>query len=368
MATEGIKKHVARNGVVRWRVRVELPPDPVTGRRRGSMKTFKTVAAAKAARASWTTEIERGTAIDPPRMTVGEYLAQWLETVRPNVNPATYASYECISRSRIVPIIGTVPLQKLTALRVQGMYTTLLTGPRGDGKQGRRSNRTVRMAHVLLKQAFKQAMRWRLVPHNVIDDVDPPRAVRPRVECWDEDEARAFLTVTEGDGYGALWITALHTGMRLGGLLALQWGDVDLRKGVIHVRRGGSDDDTKSQAGRHNPEAIEALQAQGEARPLPIASTALVFTSIAGTPLDQGNVRRRFYTLVRKAGLKNITIHGLRHTHATLLLLHGVDIKTVSMRLGHASIQITLDTYAHVLPQMEEKAAAAIGAALARRA
>jgi integrase len=304
-------------------------------------------------------------------MTVGEYLAQWLETMRPNVKPATYASYECIIRTRIVPSMGKLPLQKVTALRVQALYTSLLTGPRGDGKPGTRSNRTVRMVHVLLKQAFKQAVRWRLMPRNVIDDVDPPKAIRPRVECWDDDEARTFLAVAEGDGYGALWITALHTGMRLGELLALYWGDVDLRKGVIHVRRGGSDDDTKSQAGRRTitlyPEAIEALQAQREARPLPIASTALVFTSSAGTPLDQGNVRRRFYTLVRKAGLKNITIHGLRHTHATLLLLHGVDIKTVSMRLGHASIQITLDTYAHVLPQMEEKAAAAIGAALARR-
>ena len=191
MATEGIKKHVAKNGMVSWRVRVELPPDPVMGERRGAMRTFRTREEAVVGRAAWLAELEKGTAVDPSKMTVGAYLAHWLEaSVKPNVRPTTFASYESLIRVRILPGIGNMPLQKLTALQLQKLYGDLLRGGRADGRAGPLSNRTVRYIHTVLKKALKQAVRWRMVPLNVAADADSPKAVRPQVEAWNDQETR----------------------------------------------------------------------------------------------------------------------------------------------------------------------------------
>ncbi|HEY8286899.1 MAG TPA: site-specific integrase, partial [Chloroflexota bacterium] len=265
------------------------------------------------------------------------------------------------------------------------LYSDLLAGTRADKKTGPLSNRTVRYVHAVLKMALKQATRWRLVPRNVAEDADAPRSVRPQVEAWNDHEARQFLATAHGDTYGAIWPVALHTGLRKGELLALQWLDVDLERGALNVRRnvvetkaGYVFGEPKTKAGRHTitlpPACVALLRAHRAMRtnPLPIdpaqRDTALIFQSTTGTLIDQRNLTTRFNDLVKRAGVKRITFHGMRHTHATLLLLAGVNAKAVSARLGHASIGITLDTYAHVLPRMEEHAAEAIEQALARRA
>jgi integrase len=137
---------------------------------------------------------------------------------------------------------------------------------------------------------------------------------------------------------------------------------------VVHVRRGGSEEDTKTKAGRRAitvpAEVVTALRQHRDGRPLSLDRNAPVFTTGVGTPIEPRNLNRSFDRIVQKAGVRPISFHGLRHTHATLLLLKGTDIKTVSARLGHASIQITLDTYGQVLQAMEERAAGAIAQAL----
>jgi integrase len=190
----------------------------------------------------------------------------------------------------------------------------------------------------------------------------------------------------QDDSYNPLWLLALATGMRLGELRGLRWCDVELARGALHVRqqitRVGRKDRTsepKTNAGRRTislpADAIEALKEHHTQRPVrPIAldpaqrDTDLVFAREDGTALDQDAISSRFNRAVARTKLKRITFHGMRHTHATLLLLAGVNVKAVSARLGHSSIQITLDTYAHLLPEMEQHAADAIGEALKRRA
>jgi integrase len=249
-----------------------------------------------------------------------------------------------------------------------------------------RVSRAIRDSHILLKKALKQAVRWRLVRQNVLEDVEPPELPTPRVEVWSASEARAFLAVAEGDAYGALWLVALATGMRKGELLALRWCDIDPLRSLLQVERnvaltenGYSFGEPRAKTGRRMislPSScltvLDALRSgdlsEAGADNSWQLDTTLVFSSTTGTLIDQRNVDRQFAKLVRVAGLKRITFHGLRHTHAALLLQNGVNVKTVSARLGHASAQVTLATYAHLLLGTDEQAAAAIEMALTGKA
>jgi integrase len=287
-----------------------------------------------------------------------------------------------------------VPLQKLTALHVKECYARMGTEPRADGRAGTLSNRSIRYAHTVLKMALKEAVRTHLLVHNVADEVDPPKAVRPTIAYWNGREAQRFLAVADTDPYRALWHLALPTGMRKSELLesellGLRLEDVDLEHGVVHMRQqrtkvqGPPGERTtqqpsapKSHAGHRaitlSLDCMAILKAYIAARPvqpipLHVASRGqeLVFIDTTGQPLVHDTITDRFDRLVEAAGVTQISFHGMRHTHATLLLLAGVNVKAVSTRLGHSSIQITLDTYAHVLPEMEQHAAQAIGDALA---
>lgn len=386
MAKGIVMKHTARDGkTVTWWVRTEEKDD--AGLRKRPRHVFRTKKEAQDFIAQRHADVERGVAVDPNRITTSEYLVHWLETsVEPRVRPSTHAGYERVVRVQLTPRLGTVRLQKLTAMHVQQAYTAMLASANTQRPGRLLSHRSVRLAHTVLKMALKQAVRWRMVPRNVAEDVDPPKAVRPQIRTWNGEQARAFLAGTKTDHYGALWVLALSTGARLGELRGLRWCDVDLAKGSISIRQQitrvrGADlvSKPKTEAGSRQItlplEAIAALREQLTRRPmLPVPmdesqrDTDPVFSRPDGTPLDQDAVVSRFGMQVKRLGLTRITFHGMRHTHATLLLVEGVNVKAVSARLGHSSIQITLDTYAHVLPEMEEHAADAIGSALFRGA
>ncbi|HVC81490.1 MAG TPA: site-specific integrase, partial [Chloroflexota bacterium] len=213
-------------------------------------------------------------------------------------------------------------------------------------------------------------------------DVDPPKAVRPRIEAWTTQEMHRFLGTAAGDGYGPIWLVALTTGLRKGELLGLRWCDVELDRAVLHVRQqivsvNGRliTGEPKTAAGRRTialpRDCVEALREHQGRRPRrPVAldpahrDTDPVFASAVGTSIEPRNASARFDALVARSGVQRISFHGMRHTHATLLLLSGINVKIVSERLGHASIAITLDTYAHLLPGMQESAAEAMQKAL----
>ncbi|MGH2389904.1 MAG: site-specific integrase [Chloroflexota bacterium] len=321
------------------------------------MMTFRTRREAEAAQAQRRTDFERGTAPDVTKMTVADYLRHWLESgVRPRVRPSTCASYERLIRVQLIPRLGHIPLQKLTAMHVQGCYSDLRTDPRGDGKQGTLSPRSICYAHTVLKMALKQAERWRLVARNVAMDMDAPKSTRPQVRFWNAAETRQFLAVAAVDRHSGLWRVALSTGMRIGELRGLRWCDVDFAAKALHVRQqitrlGGKDHPSvpKTRVGRRTitlpAEALadlRTLHARRPASPIPLhhaqRDTDLVFANDDGSPLDTDALTDRFGRVVARSGAPRITFHGMRHTHATLLLLHGVNIKTVSARMGHSSV------------------------------
>jgi len=302
-----------------------------------------------------------GLVYDDENMTLGEYLERWLHTsVRWSVRESTYESYRRQLIRYVVPAIGHMKLRKLTTLHVQGMYRAMLD--RGL------STRTVQYTHAVLHRALRQAVRWGMVPRNVSEDADRPQVRREEMRPLNRDQARRLLETTRGDRLEALYVLAIHTGMRPGELLGLKWEDVDLEGASLRVNRAlsnGKLTTTKTKRSRRRIDlsagTVRALKAhrkrQLEERMQKAGlwqEDGLVFPSSAGTPLSHRNVVRAFKDLLKRARLPESTrLYDLRHTCATLLLNASVHPKYVQELLGHASISLTLDTYSHVLKGMD---------------
>jgi integrase len=245
------------------------------------------------------------------------------------------------------------------------------------------SARTVLHYHRLLHEALRHAVRWELLSRNPADAVEPPRPKVAVVHALNETEC-AKLRWVVADTYFALPVfLALYTGMRRGEILALRWAEVDLERGVAMVTRtlqqtgdGLSFKEPKSAKSRRqialSPETVAELKShkarQAKERLLfgpGYATGDLVCAHADGTPLKPDGFTACFKQYVSRRGMKTLRFHDLRHTHASLLLKNNIHPKIVSERLGHATIGITLDTYSHLMPGMQEEAARSIDTALA---
>ena len=300
-------------------------------------------------------ERDSGIVYDSGNPKVADYLDRWLDSIKGTLRERTWRRHEEIMRLHLKPSIGGAKLDKLNALQVQVLYRSKLDGGL--------SPRTVQIIHATLYKALKQAVRWSLVPRNVCDAVVPPRVPKSEIKPLDARQAKKLLDTardTQPSLY-ALYVLAVATGMRSGEILGLQWRDVDLEARTLQVRRTvfngavGTPKTARSNRGIRLPEiAVEALR--GHPR-----SSEWVFSSKKGTSLSVHNLHNRSWRpLLREAGLPHIRFHDLRHTCATLLLSKGVHPKVVQELLGHSSIEITLDTYSHVLPSMGSAAADAM--------
>jgi integrase len=308
---------------------------------------------------------DAGLVFDAGKQTLSEYLDQWLkDSVRGTVRQRTYERYESIVRVHIKPPIGRVKLKALTAAHARGLYREKLDSGL--------SPRTVNYIHVTLHKALSQAVSDGLVPRNAAQ-VKAPRPEKPEIKPLSPDQARKLIAVAEetGDRYAALYVVALHTGMREGEMLGLMWNDVDLDAGTLQVRRTLSETRTghkfelpKSGKGRSiklSRKAVEALRshrARQAGERLRLGSLwqegGLVFPTTTGTTTSGTNLLGRYFKpLLKRAELPAIRLHDLRHTCATILLMAGKHPKYVQELLGHASISITLDTYSHVIEGMD---------------
>ena len=313
-----------------------------------------------------------GLVFDAGSITVGEYLDRWLEdSDRGSIRASTYERHKEIVGLHIRPALGCVNLSKLTPAHVQGLYR--------DKLDSGLSTATVQKIHAVLHKALAQAVRWNLVPRNATDAVKAPRPTPPEMRPLSPEKARKLLETSRGDGLEALYVLAVHAGMRQGELLALKWEDVDLNEGVVRVRRtlvrsGGrvAVGEPKTKGSRRTvyltgaaKEALRShlgrqLEEMGRLGDL-YRDHGLVFTSGVGTLINPTNLRRRsFAPLLQRARLPQIRFHDLRHTCATLLLTRNVHPKYVQELLGHATAAITLDTNSHVIPGMGNHTARAM--------
>jgi integrase len=365
-----------------WSVVIELDRDPVSGKRRRKWHSgFRTKREAEAARIDLLSQAQRGAYVEPSRLTVTVFLEdQWLPAIRASVREGTFESYRRNVRAHLVPRLGGVPLQQLTAPRLNAFYAELLAEGRCDGRGGL-SPRTVRYVHTILRRALQAAARWQLLARNPCDLADPPspKATRPRpMATWAAGELSSFLEAVAGERSYPLWVVLASTGMRRGEALGARWQDLDLdaarwqiRRTLVAIGHELRESTPKTDQGRRSvaldpgtvrvlhdwrKRQLEERMAWGPAW----TDTGRVFTREDGSDLHPERVSELFDRLVKRSGLPRLTLHGLRHTHATLALEAGVHPKVVQERLGHSSVAFTLDRYSHAVPAMQEDAAATV--------
>lgn len=316
-----------------------------------------------------------GLVFDAGELTVGEYLDRWLEDVRDTVRKSTHKGYEYAIGPHIKPALARIKLKDLKPAQIRWFYRERLDSGLAPA--------TVHKLHVVLHKALKAAAADGLIPRNAAASLKLPKIIREEIDPLTEEEARRLMESASGDRLEALYVLALNTGMRQGELLALKWGDVDLERGVLRVRRTLTHADktfvlgepkTKSSRRtiRLTTGAVEALRGHLSRQLQEIEEIGslyqpggLIFATESGTIINPSNLRNRsFKSLLKRAGLRSIRFHDLRHTCATLLLSRNVNPKVVSEMLGHSSISVTLDIYSHLLPDMQEKAAKALEEAL----
>jgi integrase len=326
-------------------------------------------------------DADRGLIFDADNLKVGEYLDRWLaDSVSDTVKATTFERYVQITRLHLKPTLGRVKLKALTPAHVRSLYREKL--------EAGSSARTVRYVHTTLHKALKQAVMDGLIPRNATEAVKPPQPSREEMHPLTPEQAKLLLQVAHetGDRLEALYVLAIHAGLRQGELLGLKWDDVDLDDGSLQVRRtlsitknGPVFTSPKTTGSRRSVKltnnATEALKSHLKRQLAEIDrvgslwspgdADGLIFASETGEPLDRRAVTKlKFKPLLKQAGLPEIRFHDLRHTCATLLLTRNVNPKIVSEMLGHSTIAITLDTYSHVLPNMRDQAAAAMEEAL----
>jgi integrase len=316
-------------------------------------------------------------------MTLDVYLDKWLSSAaRPRLREQTFNGYSELLVRYVRPALGSKKLSDVRPLDIQTLYTKMQ-------EQGL-SARSVRYTHAVLSSALKQAVKWLMLAQNPASLVELPRATRKEMKSLSPEDAAHFLSVAAEDRWGVIFSLALATGMRPEEYLALQWKDVDLEKGILIVqralvrhRKGGGWTFTapKTARSRRNipiPVSIVSTliahkRRQAEERLRAGADyqvNDLVFATREGTPLSHRNLlKRHFKPILKRAGLPDsIRLYDLRHTCATLLLAANEHPKVVSERLGHASITLTLDTYSHVLPSMQQAASEKLESILFKKA
>ena len=377
-----VRKVVLADGSTRWRMRVFIGADPKTGKRTIVTGTFSRKKDADAEATRLERQKDLGALTAPSKEPFSAYLVRWLDTVKEGrIRAGTLHDYRAMVRRYIerppegAPPIGSIRLDRLAPAAFEALYAFLW-------KETGLSPRSLQYLHSILRQALGHAVGTGALVRNPTDAVKPPRQDRAggtpekKMRAMSREEARRFLEASKGDRYAALWVVLLMGGIRPGEAFGLTWKDVDLDTGKLHIRRAltrrGVDGwklvEPKTARARRVvvlPEvATSALRAhrkrQAEERLLlgpEYHDHGFVFATMLGSPLDPANLYRTFRGLLQAAELDDFRVYDLRHTCATLLLLAGENPKVVSERLGHASVTLTLDTYSHVLPAMQEESA-----------
>lgn len=376
-----MKGHIRERSPGRWAIILDLT-DPESGKRRRKWHSFAgTKREAQKECARLITALDRGDYVEPGKETLAKFLDRWLDHVKSQVSPRSFERYEELARKNIVPVLGGIVLTKLRPEHVSTGYAKALASGRRDGKGGL-APRTVHHMHRVLRQALDQAASWHILARNPADEVKPPRVERMKMAALDTAETARLLAHFRPTRMFVPVMLGVLCGLRRGEVTALRWGAVDLARGQVAIvesteqtRAGTRLKETKSgrsrkvalpslateELRRHRARQAEELLRLG----VRLSADTHVFAQADGSPVQPNSLTHEFVRILAlSTTLPRVRFHDLRHSHATHLLASGVHPKIAQERLGHSSIAITLDLYSHVMPGMQEDAAAKVDAAL----
>lgn len=306
-------------------------------------------------------DLAKGLPLPDEKQLAERYFADWLKGMALEVRPSTYERYSTIVRLHLIPGLGRIPLYKLNGQHIKNFYTDEAVA----------TLKSLRLVHAVLHRALKDAVRMGLVPVNASEQINAPKVYKHEMQTLTEEQGRQYLETCAADRLEALFVLAITTGMRDGELRALRWSDVDFEDGKLTVRytardRGGrSLEETKTEHSRRTIGLskrtraallrrkalyhLERLKAGQYWKDL-----NLVFGDELGNILTHHVTNYWHKKYLKAARLPDIRFHDLRHTAATIAIEHGNNIKAVSEMLGHSSVVITLQIYAHVTPHMQQ--------------
>ena len=290
-------------------------------------------------------EIDSGTYKEIPKTTFNEFSNLWLNSyAEPSVKPSTLSGYTDTITRLLKPVFGQTYLTEITTGSLQKYVADRLKNVSG---------KTVCNEVMVIKLMFKHAYRWGYLKHNPAEYVERPRTTKPEIDILSPEAIEKLLSSSNGH-YGIALITAIYTGMRAGELWGLQWGDIDWFSKQIHVRRSlwkRQFQTPKSKCSLRRIDMTDKLVRELKQWKLacPNNEHDVVFPSPEGKLSQHDNVVKRYFNqALRKAGLRQVSFHSLRHSNASMRIQAGQNIKYIQSQMGHASINITLDIYGHL--------------------
>ena len=319
-------------------------------------------------------QLDKGLYVKPTKLTVGQWLDEWLNSHAAALSPRTRVSYEMIVRQHLKPALGHILLPELEPRHLEAFYAKHQADGRVDGK-GALSPTTVRYCHSLLRESLAHAVRLGVLGRNVAEVASPPRKARRTMIALSVDDVHRFLSAASESPLYPFFATLVYTGTRRGEALALRWSNLDLDSMTLTVVESAFKlngqwhfKEPKTASGKRGidlpPRLVLLLKHYKETeenRRLMLGGALtendLVFSYPDGRPLDPSSASHSFKKIARRAGLPHLRLHDLRHGHATIMLQSGVDAKTLADRLGHSSVRTTLDVYCHPTSSLQKEAA-----------
>jgi integrase len=381
-----MKGHIRRRGAESWEIKFDLGTDPATGKRLTRYHSFRgTKREAQDECARLLAQRDGALNVEASKISLAAFLDRFERDWLPGHVSARTAQRYAELLGHVRPRLGNVAIQKLKPVHLSELYATLLR----EGRDGRgHAPRTVGHVHRVLHRALGQAKQWGVVKENVANTVAPPRVPATEIAILRPGEAKAVLDALRGKSLYLIAAMALATGMRRNELLALRWLDVDLDKASLRVelsleqtaKHGLRFKAPKTRHGRRTialpSHIVQELRAHWRAQQEQRMALGLgkapadsqVLATFDGKPRSPNAVTKEWTLAMAKAKLPQVTLHSLRHTHASMLIASGMDVLTISRRLGHASPTITLGVYGHLIANTDDKAAAIMDAAFSRSA
>ena len=342
---------------------------------------FKTKKDAEKACNEMIYQLEHGTFVVPKELTLEAYLKEWLEeSCKSKLTPCTYAGYKVNIEKHILPTLGKIPLQKLQPIQIQRLYNDKLYS---ESNQDGLSPSIIRYIHSVLRKALNNALKMQYVQRNVCEAVELPKIKKTEANFLNKDEVAKMLEAFKGNDVYIPTLLAVGLGLRRGEILGLQWKDFDFEKRLVTIRRallplktdGQMFSECKTEKSNRTlavPDNILTCLKQVRREQMEnklffgreYQDYDLIYCNPDGSPVTPNSFNHRFDEALKKAGLKHVRVHDLRHTNASLMLSQGVPMKVASERLGHTTIGITMDLYSHIDVELQYDAAEKLNTAI----